>query len=61
MDYMIQAYNASDFFSTMFSAFSTGWSTVMNFISSNIWLVIIVAVPVILGLLGAVLSFIKSR
>lgn len=58
---MIQTYNASDFFSTMFSAFSSGWSSAMNFISANTWLVIIVAVPVILGLLGAVLSFIKSR
>lgn len=58
---MPQAYAASDFFSQMFSSFSSGWSSVMGFISSNEWLLIVAGVPVILGLVGAVLSFIRSR
>lgn len=58
---MPQAYAAEDFFSEMFSAFSSGFTTVMNFITANPWLLIIVGTPVVLGLLAAVMSFIRSR
>ncbi len=58
---MPQTYAAGDFFSEMFSSFSTGWSTVMNFITANPWLLIIVGTPVVLGLLAVVMSFIRSR
>lgn len=61
MDYGVSTYAAGDFFSDMFTAFSSGWSSVMGFITANQWLLIIVGTPVILGLLAAVMSFIRSR
>lgn len=60
-DYGIQTYAATDFFSSMFSAFSTGWTSVMGFVTDNVWLLILVGTPVVLGLVGTVISFIKSR
>lgn len=61
MDYSIATYSAEDTFASMFTAFTSGFSSVMGFISSNTWILIAVATPVVLGLLGAVISFIKSR
>lgn len=58
---MPQTYAAGDFFSEMFSSFSTGWTTVMNFVTSNPWLLIIVGTPVVLGLLSYVTSWLKTR
>ena len=47
--------------STLWTAFTTGFSSCWDFITSNVWLTVIVAVPVALGLLGAVISFVRSR
>lgn len=58
---MPQTYAAGDFFTSMFTAFSSGFSTVMNFITENTWLLIVCGTPVVLGLLAAVMSFIRSR
>ena len=58
---MPQTYAAGDFFSEMFSAFSSGFTTVMNFITANPWLLIIVGTPVVLGLLAYVTSWLKTR
>lgn len=61
MENGIATYNAADTFADMFSAFTQGFNAVMGFISSNTWILIIVATPVILGILGVVISFIKGR
>lgn len=61
MENGIAAYSANDTFSNMFDAFTTGFNSVMSFITSNTWILVIVAMPVILGILGVVISFIKSR
>ena len=61
MENGIAAYSAADTFSNMFDAFTTGFNSVMCFITSNTWILVIVAMPVILGILGVVISFIKSR
>lgn len=61
MENGIAAYSAADTFSDMFSAFTTGFNSVMGFITTNTWILVIVAMPVILGILGVVISFIKSR
>lgn len=61
MENGIAAYSANDTFSKMFDAFTTGFNSVMSFITSNTWILVIVAMPVILGILGVVISFIKSR
>ena len=58
---MPQTYAAGDSFSTFFSAFSSGFSSCWGFITENQWLLVICAVPVVLGLLAAVMSFIRSR
>lgn len=61
MENAVAAYSATDTFANMFEAFTTGFNSVMGFITSNSWILIIVAMPVILGILGVVISFIKSR
>lgn len=57
----IQTYASENMFATMFSSFSDGFNAVMNFLTSNPWMLVIVATPVILGLISVVMSFIKSR
>ena len=61
MENGVAAYSATDTFNNMFDAFTTGFNSVMGFITSNTWILVIVAMPVILGILGVVISFIKSR
>lgn len=61
MENGVAVYSATDTFSNMFDAFTTGFNSVMGFITSNTWILVIVAMPVILGILGVVISFIKSR
>lgn len=61
MENAVATYSAADTFANMFDAFTTGFNSVMGFITANSWILIIVAMPVILGILGVVISFIKSR
>lgn len=58
---MPQTYAAGDFFASMFSAFQSAFLSTLNFVTSNEWLLVIVGTPLIIGVIAAIMSFIKSR
>lgn len=59
--YGIETYADDTFFTSLFASFTSCWTLIMSFIQNNSWIMMCVGVPLVLGLAGAVISFIKGR